>query len=146
MVLTLLWRNFNRPPTGQMFLTLPCPGRFDRQVVVDNPDIKGREEILKIHAKVVSCSKSVDLKRIARATPGFSGADLANLVNEAALLAARVNKAKVTMDEFEEARDKVMMELHEKSRVITPKDKRITSYHEAACYPHHIIGHRRRIA
>ncbi len=107
------------------------PGRFDRQVVVDNPDVKGREEILKIHMKNISLSKKIDVQKIARATPGFSGADLANLVNEAALLAARFNKSRVTMHEFEEARDKVMMGVARKSKVITPKDKKITSYHES---------------
>lgn len=107
------------------------PGRFDRQVVVDNPDVKGREEILNIHMKKVTLSKKIDVQKIARATPGFSGADLANLVNEAALLAARFNRSKVSMADFEEARDKVMMGVARKSRVITPKDKKITSYHES---------------
>lgn len=107
------------------------PGRFDRQIVVDNPDVKGREEIFKIHTKKVALSKNVDLKRLAKATPGFSGADIANMVNEAALLAARLKKSKVTMAEFEEARDKVLMGVARKSKLIPPKDKKITSYHEA---------------
>merc|ERR1711981_7638 len=86
------------------------PGRFDRQVVVSNPDIIGREKILKVHAKKISMSPDVNLRTVARGTPGFSGADLANLVNEAALLAARKNKRIVTYQEFEEAKDKVMMD------------------------------------
>ncbi len=107
------------------------PGRFDRQIVVDNPDIKGREEIFKIHTKKVALSKNVDLKKLAKATPGFSGADIANMVNEAALLAARLKKNRVTMAEFEEARDKVLMGVARKSKLIPPKDKKITAYHEA---------------
>jgi cell division protease FtsH len=107
------------------------PGRFDRQVVVDMPDIKEREAILKIHCNKIPLKEDVDLKRTARATPGTSGADLANLVNEAALLAARKNKIKVDMDDFEEARDKVLMGIARKSRVIAPKEKRMTAYHEA---------------
>ncbi len=107
------------------------PGRFDRQIVVDNPDIKGREEIFKIHTRKVALSKNVDLKKLAKATPGFSGADIANMVNEAALLAARLKKNKVTMEEFEEARDKVLMGVARKSKLIPPKDKKITAYHEA---------------
>jgi len=113
------------------------PGRFDRQVVVDNPDVKGREEIFKIHTKKVALSKRVDLKRLARSTPGFSGADIANMVNEAALLAARLGKSKVSMEEFEESRDKALMGVARKSKLIPPKDKRITSYHEAG---HTIVG------
>ena len=113
------------------------PGRFDRQVVVDKPDVKGREEILKIHIKNVALSKNVDIKKVARATPGFSGADLANMVNEAALYAARLNKKKVAMADFEEARDKLIMGVARKSKIIPPKDKKITSYHEAG---HTIIG------
>jgi len=107
------------------------PGRFDRQVVVDRPDVKGREEIFKIHIKKIALSKNVDLVKLAKATPGFSGADIANMCNEAALLAARLNKSKVTMDEFEEARDKAMMGVARKSRIIPEKIKTITSYHEA---------------
>jgi cell division protease FtsH len=107
------------------------PGRFDRQVVVPLPDIVGREQILKIHAKKISLGPNINLKTIARGTPGFSGADLANLVNEAALLAARKNKRIVTKSEFEEARDKVMMGAERKSKVISEDDKKITAYHEA---------------
>jgi cell division protease FtsH len=107
------------------------PGRFDRQVVVDRPDVKGREEIFKIHVRKIALSKNVDLNKLAKATPGFSGADIANMVNEAALLAARFNKSKVSMEEFEESRDKVMMGVARKSRIIPEKVKRITAYHEA---------------
>jgi cell division protease FtsH len=107
------------------------PGRFDRQVVVDMPDIKEREAILKIHCGTIPLKKEVDLNRIARATPGTSGADLANLVNEAALLAARNDKTNVDMDNFEEARDKVLIGIARRSRVISPREKRMKSYHEA---------------
>ena len=106
------------------------PGRFDRQVVVPLPDIIGREQILKIHAKKISLGPNVKLKTIAKGTPGFSGADLANLVNESALLAARVNKRIVTMQEFEDAKDKVMMGPERKSMVITEDDKKLLAYHE----------------
>ena len=107
------------------------PGRFDRQVVVPKPDIKGREEILKVHIKDVPLDKDVNLKVIARGTPGFSGADLANMVNEAALLAARKNETAVTMTDLEEAKDKVMMGTERRSMVITEKEKKITAYHES---------------
>ena len=107
------------------------PGRFDRQVVVPLPDIVGREKILKIHAKKISLGPDVKLKTIARGTPGFSGADLANLVNESALLAARKNKRIVTMQEFEDAKDKVMMGAERKSMVMTEDDKKLTAYHES---------------
>jgi cell division protease FtsH len=107
------------------------PGRFDRQIVVDRPDVKGREEILKIHARTVPLSKEVDLSKIARATPGFSGADLANLVNEAALLAARAGRNEVTMQDFEEAKDKVLMGVARKSMVLSDHEKRQIAYHEA---------------
>ena len=106
------------------------PGRFDRQVIVDLPDIKGREEILKVHTRKLPLAKEVSFTVIARATPGFSGADLANLVNEAALMAARKNKKKIEMDDFEEAKDKVTMGKALKSRVITEEDKKNTSIHE----------------
>jgi cell division protease FtsH len=106
------------------------PGRFDRQVVVPLPDILGREKILIIHSKKVSMAPDVKLKTIAKGTPGFSGADLANLVNEAALLAARNNKKIVTSNEFEEAKDKVMMGAERKSMVMTEEDKKLTAYHE----------------
>jgi cell division protease FtsH len=107
------------------------PGRFDRQVTVPNPDVNGREKILKVHVRNVPVAPNVDLKIIARGTPGFSGADLANLVNEAALLAARRNKRIVTMSEFEDAKDKVMMGAERKSLAMTADEKRNTAYHEA---------------
>jgi len=107
------------------------PGRFDRQVVVPRPDIKGREKILDVHMKKVPLAPDVDSRTIARGTPGFSGADLANLVNEAALLAARKGKRLVAMDEFEEAKDKVMMGSERKSMVMTEEEKKSTAYHEA---------------
>ncbi len=107
------------------------PGRFDRQVVVPKPDIKGREEILKVHVKDIPLDKDADLKVIARGTPGFSGADLANMVNEAALLAARKNESTVTMSDMEEAKDKVMMGTERRSMVISEKEKKITAFHEA---------------
>ncbi|MEC8725420.1 MAG: ATP-dependent zinc metalloprotease FtsH [Pseudomonadota bacterium] len=107
------------------------PGRFDRQVVVPNPDVLGREQILKVHMKKVPLAPDVKAKVIARGTPGFSGADLANLVNEAALLAARKNKRLVTMAEFEDAKDKVMMGAERRSMVMTEDEKALTAYHEA---------------
>jgi len=107
------------------------PGRFDRQVVVPLPDIIGREQILKIHAKKISLGPDVKLKTIAKGTPGFSGADLANLANESALLAARKNKRIVTMQDFEDAKDKVMMGAERKSMVMTEDDKKLTAYHES---------------
>ena len=106
------------------------PGRFDRQVVVPNPDIVGREAILKIHIKKISTGPDVKLRTIARGTPGFSGADLANLCNESALLAARKNKKIVTMEDIEEAKDKVMMGAERSSMVMTEDDKKLTAYHE----------------
>jgi len=107
------------------------PGRFDRQVVVGLPDIIGREKILKVHAKKIKMAPDVNLRTVARGTPGFSGADLANIVNEAALLAARKSKRIVTLNEFEEARDKVMMGAEKRSMVQTEDDKKLTAYHEA---------------
>ena len=107
------------------------PGRFDRQVVVSNPDVNGREKILKVHVRNVLVAPNVDLKIIARGTPGFSGADLMNLVNEAALLAARRNRRLVTMSEFEDAKDKVMMGAERKSLAMTADEKKNTAYHEA---------------
>jgi len=107
------------------------PGRFDRQVVVSNPDVKGREEILKVHIKKVPLAKDVNLSVVARGTPGFSGADLANLVNEAALLAARKNKRKVTAADFDEAKDKVLMGNERKSMAMDENEKKLTAYHEA---------------
>lgn len=107
------------------------PGRFDRQVTIPNPDVKGREKILKVHMKKVPLANNVDAMVIARGTPGFSGADLANLVNEAALLAARKNKRVVGMDDFEAAKDKVMMGAERKSMVMSDQEKKLTAYHEA---------------
>lgn len=107
------------------------PGRFDRQIVVSNPDINGREAILNVHVKKVPLAPNVSLPLIARGTPGFSGADLANLVNEAALLAARRNKTMVTMQDFEDAKDKVMMGSERKSMVMDEQEKKMTAYHEA---------------
>ncbi len=107
------------------------PGRFDRQVYVGRPDIKGRVEVLGVHTKKVPLAPDVELEIIARGTPGFSGADLENLVNEAALLAARRGKSQVEMDDFEEAKDKIMMGVERKSAIMSPDEKRNTAYHEA---------------
>jgi cell division protease FtsH len=107
------------------------PGRFDRQVVVPLPDVKGREEILKVHSKNIPLDENVSLARIARGTPGFSGADLANLVNEAALFAARKNKAKVEFEDFEQAKDKLLMGVERRSMIISEEEKRNTAFHEA---------------
>uniref|UniRef100_A0A7C4S1I0 ATP-dependent zinc metalloprotease FtsH n=1 Tax=candidate division WOR-3 bacterium TaxID=2052148 RepID=A0A7C4S1I0_UNCW3 len=107
------------------------PGRFDRKIVVDRPDVKGREEILKVHTRKVPLDKDVDLKILARSTPGFSGADLANMVNEAALLAARRGRDKVTMQDFEDAKDKVLMGIERRSLLISEQEKRWIAYHEA---------------
>ena len=107
------------------------PGRFDRQVTVDRPDVKGREGVLKVHTATVPLTENVDLKTIARGTPGFTGADLANLVNEAALLAARDDKKCVSNDDFESAKDKVLMGVERRSMVISEKEKKTTAYHEA---------------
>jgi cell division protease FtsH len=106
------------------------PGRFDRQVVVDRPDVKGREGILRVHTKNIPLADDVKLETLAKGTPGLAGADLANLVNEAALLAARQNDKAVGMRHFEEAKDKVMMGMERKSLIISEKEKKITSYHE----------------
>ncbi|MGA7116109.1 MAG: ATP-dependent zinc metalloprotease FtsH [Hyphomicrobium sp.] len=113
------------------------PGRFDRQITVPNPDVVGREKILRVHMKKVPLAPDVDAKTIARGCPGFSGADLANLVNEAALLAARRNKRLVTQQEFEDAKDKVMMGAERRSMVMSDEEKRNTAYHEAG---HAIVG------
>lgn len=113
------------------------PGRFDRQVVVPLPDIRGREQILKVHLSKVPMEKTVDVMAIARGTPGFSGADLANLVNEAALFAARANKRKVSMLELDNAKDKIMMGAERRSMVMDDQEKRLTAYHEAG---HAIVG------
>jgi cell division protease FtsH len=107
------------------------PGRFDRQIVVPNPDVAGREKILRVHTRNVPVAQGVDLKTIARGTPGFSGADLANLVNEAALLAARRGKRVVTNKEFEDAKDKVMMGAERRSMVMSDQEKKLTAWHEA---------------
>jgi cell division protease FtsH len=114
------------------------PGRFDRQVVVPLPDVRGRELILKVHMRKVPLSEDVEPSKIARGTPGFSGADLANLVNEAALFAARANKRVVSMEEFEKAKDKIMMGAERRSMVMSEKEKLNTAYHEAG---HAIVGY-----
>ena len=114
------------------------PGRFDRQVVVDRPDLKGREEILRVHARGVALSPNVELRTIAARTPGFTGADLENVVNEAALLAARREKNAVTMDELEEAIDRASMGLERKSRVMSDKEKRRVASHEMG---HALVAH-----
>jgi cell division protease FtsH len=114
------------------------PGRFDRQVVVPRPDVKGREEILRVHARRIPLSPDVDLKVLARGTPGFSGADLANLVNEAALLAARQSKKLVEMMDFENAKDKVLMGVERRSMIISEEEKRTIAYHEAG---HTLVAH-----
>ena len=113
------------------------PGRFDRQVVVPLPDIRGREQILKVHMRKVALADDVDPSIIARGTPGFSGADLANLINEAALFAARADKKHVDMEEFERAKDKVMMGTERRSMVMSDEEKKLTAYHEAG---HAIVG------
>lgn len=113
------------------------PGRFDRQITVDRPDVKGRHEILKVHTKGKPVDKGADLEVLARRTPGFTGADLSNLVNEAALLAARRNKRRIEMDELEESIERVVAGPERKSKVISDKEKRLTAYHEAG---HALIG------
>jgi len=107
------------------------PGRFDRQVVVPRPDVKGRLKILQVHSRKVPMDESVDLEIVAKGTPGFSGADLANLINEGALLAARANKTQVDKDDLDSAKDKVLMGAERRSMVITPEEKKVTAYHEA---------------
>lgn len=119
----------NRPDILDPALTRP--GRFDRQIVVDSPDVRGREGILKVHAKKIKLSEDINMEILARGTPGMSGADLANMVNEAALLAARKNRDAVTMQDFEEAKDKVMMGAERRSLVIPEVEKKIIAYHEA---------------
>jgi cell division protease FtsH len=113
------------------------PGRFDRQVVVPLPDVRGREQILKVHSRKVPVADKVDMSIIARGTPGFSGADLANLINEAALFAARSNRRVVEMDHFEKAKDKIMMGAERRSMVMSEEEKRLTAYHESG---HAIVG------
>ncbi len=126
----------NRPDV--LDTALLRPGRFDRQIVVGLPDIRGRDQIVKVHMRKVPLADDVDSAIIARGTPGFSGADLANLVNEAALFAARINKKQVGMHEFEQAKDKILMGTERKSMVMSEKEKCNTAYHEAG---HAIIGH-----
>src|SRR6266550_1741400 len=113
------------------------PGRFDRQIVVDMPDLKGREQILRVHVRKIPMASGVNLERIARGTPGLAGAELANIVNEAALLAARRNKSAVDMQYFEDAKDKVMLGLERKSRVLSDEERRLVAYHEAG---HALVG------
>ncbi len=113
------------------------PGRFDRQVIVDVPDVRGREKILAVHSKKIPLAKDVDLKIVARGTPGFTGADLANLINESAIMAARRNRSRVNMSDIDSAKDKIMMGPERKSMIITEKEKEITAYHEAG---HALIG------
>lgn len=113
------------------------PGRFDRQVVVPLPDVRGREQILKVHMRKVPIAKNVNASVLARGTPGFSGADLANLVNEAALLAARANRRSVSMDEFDKAKDKIMMGTERRSMVMSEDERKLTAYHESG---HAIVG------
>ena len=113
------------------------PGRFDRQVVVDMPDVKGRKGILKVHSKKVKLAKNVDLSEIARGTPGFTGADLANLINEAAILSARANRKEILKKDLEEARDKIYMGAERRSMFIKPEEKKNTAYHEAG---HALVG------
>jgi cell division protease FtsH len=119
------------------------PGRFDRQVVVGRPDVRGREEIIKVHVRKIPVANDINLSVIARATPGFSGADLANLVNEAALYAARRNRNAVTQEDFEVAKDKVMMGTERKSLIISDEEKRATAFHEAG---HALIAHTQPLA
>jgi cell division protease FtsH len=113
------------------------PGRFDRQIVVDMPDLKGREQILRVHVRKIPVAPGVNLERIARGTPGLAGAELANIVNEAALLAARRNKSQVDGQDFEDAKDKVMLGLERKSRVLSDEERRLVAYHEAG---HALVG------
>ncbi len=107
------------------------PGRFDRQIVIDRPDVRGREDILRIHTRKIPLAENIDLKKLARGTPGFAGADLANMVNEAALLAARKGKNLVEMEDFEEAKDKILMGLARKSLALSSEEKKLIAYHEA---------------
>lgn len=119
----------NRPDV--LDKALMRPGRFDRQVTINKPDLLGREKVLEVHSKKVKLSPDVDLKRVARATPGFSGADLANLVNEAALIAVKYERLLVTMEDFELAKDKILMGIERKAMVMKDDEKRLTAYHEA---------------
>src|SRR5205085_8840493 len=119
------------------------PGRFDRRVVVARPDVRGREEILRVHTRKIPLNDDVDLQVLARGTPGFSGADLANMVNEAALTAARYNRKAVHMYDFEVAKDKVLMGAERKSMLLTDDEKRDTAYHEAG---HVLVAAKRKHA
>src|SRR5207245_2403272 len=110
---------------------------FDRQIAVSLPDVRGREQILRVHMRKVPLAEDVDPRPIARGTPGFSGADLANLVNEAALFTARANKRLVTMVEFEKAKDKLLMGVERRSMVMSDSERKVTAYHEAG---HAIVG------
>jgi cell division protease FtsH len=131
----ILMASTNRPDV--LDPALLRPGRFDRRVVVGRPDVRGREGILKVHTRKIPLDEAVDVSVIARGTPGFTGADLANIVNEAALNAARYNKKVVTMSDFEIAKDKVMMGAERKSMVISDEEKKVTAYHEAG---HTLVG------
>ena len=131
----ILMASTNRPDV--LDPALLRPGRFDRHVVVPRPDVRGREGILKVHTRKIPLGEDVDISVIARGTPGFTGADLANLVNEAALIAARYNKNIVNMADFEAAKDKVLMGAERRSMVITDEEKRVTAYHEAG---HTLVG------
>lgn len=113
------------------------PGRFDRRVVVNKPDLNGREEILKVHIRKTPLASDVDIHRVARGTPGFSGADLENLVNESALIAARTNKHRIEMEDFEAAKDKILMGSERRSMIVSEHDKKVTAYHEAG---HTLVG------
>ena len=125
----------NRPDV--LDSALMRPGRFDRRIVVERPDIQGREDILRVHTEKIPLGEDIDLRQLAVGTPGFAGADLANLVNEAALLAARYNKDVVEMDDFEQAKDKVILGLERKSLLMKEDEKKATAYHEAG---HTILG------
>ena len=114
------------------------PGRFDRQVIIDQPDVVGREAILKVHVRNKPLDESIDLGVLARRTPGFTGADLANMVNEAALLSARKNRRRISMVEMEEAIDRIIAGPERKSRVISERERRLVAYHEAG---HAVLGH-----
>src|SRR6186997_985540 len=113
------------------------PGRFDRQISIDKPDLKGREHIFKVHLKPIKISTRVDIHKLAEQTPGFAGADIANVCNEAALIAARKNKEHVEMEDFQDAVDRVIGGLEKKNKIISPEEKRIIAYHEAG---HAICG------
>jgi len=118
----------NRPDVLDQALLRP--GRFDRRIVIPRPDLRGREEILKVHLRNIKVDQNVDVSLIARGTPGFSGADLANLVNEAALRAARLNKGQVDIEDFEYAKDKVLLGMERKSMILSEDDKQVVAYHE----------------